>query len=579
MPDARAQRTERGIARRLRTLSVRVRLMILAIIAIVPLIVERVHNEETDRRDRIEAARQQVTDMARQGAAEQNQVIVSARVLLQMIAATHAQFNFSDAECSHFLTRIAASEAGIKTLSIANVLGKIVCSSNPDALGLDISERPHFTKAIDTAGFVLSDYYFGTRITSPLITLALAQRGANGAAAAVVLGVLDLNWFERVAKTFVPRSGSMLMIDSNGTILAQYPSGESLVGKSFKDHALVRAMLTQPEGLVTENDLDGVRRIFGFEQLPGTRARIAFGVNEAEVLASVDREMWNAFTELLAVAVLVLLGIWFGGERLLVRPIRALADTASRIGHGDAKTHAAELPWAAEFVPLATALDDMASKLSAREQDLRDINMQLRELSQVDALTGLANRRAFNTQLATQWQSAAKLRQPIAILMIDVDYFKLFNDHYGHVQGDNCLRKVGGILLEHTRVHAAAAAPTISADLPPSFERINSRRRQPDFAARYGGEEFAILLHGVDASGALHVAERLRKAVEDLLMAHSGAPWGFVSISIGAASIVPASHHPPEKLTEFADAALYQAKKQGRNRVVAHSDMALSKAG
>jgi len=564
MPDQSRQMPKAKTMRPKRTLSVRVRLMIVAIIAIVPLIAERIHNEEIDRGDRIEAAQKRVLDVARQGAAEQNKVIVSTRSLLQVIATAHSQFKFSDAECSQFLAAIAAPSSGIKTLSISSVLGKIVCSSAPEALGLDISERAHFTRAIDTAGFVLSDYFSGTRVHGPLITLALAERGENGAAASVVLGLLDLSWFEKVARTLVPLSGCMLMVDGKGVILARYPAAKNYVGQvgsNVRDYPLVRAMLSKPEGLVTESALDGVRRIFGFVQLPETNARIAFGIDESEVLARANREMWTAFAELAIVAALVLLGIWFGGERLLVRPIKALAETASRIGHGDTKTHAGELPWATEFVPLAVALDDMAGKLDAREQELRDTNMQLRELAQVDALTGLANRRTFNSQLATEWQAAGKLSQPLAILMIDVDHFKQFNDHYGHAQGDNCLRKIGGILMEHTRS---------------TSERAQSRK--PDFAARYGGEEFAILLQGANATDALRVGERLRKAVENLLMAHAGAPWGFVSISIGVASWLPASHLSPQELMECADAALYEAKKLGRNRVAVHADVLLSQA-
>ena len=192
MPNADRQRLEIEPARARRTLSVRVRLMIFAIIAIVPVVMERIHNEEFDRSDRIEAAHKRVLDVAQRGAAEQNQVIVSTRALLQVIADAHAEFKFSDTECSRFLTKIAATAPGIKTLSIASALGKINCSSNLDAIGLDISDRPHFIKAIDTVGFVLSDYFLGTRGSGPRITLALAQRGANGAAAAVVLGVLDL---------------------------------------------------------------------------------------------------------------------------------------------------------------------------------------------------------------------------------------------------------------------------------------------------------------------------------------------------------------------------------------------------
>jgi two-component system chemotaxis family response regulator WspR len=97
-----------------------------------------------------------------------------------------------------------------------------------------------------------------------------------------------------------------------------------------------------------------------------------------------------------------------------------------------------------------------------------------------------------------------------------------------------------------------------------------------DFAARYGGEEFAVLLQGADLDAALTIGERLRQGVEDLLMAHAGAPWGFVSISIGAASMVPSEHRNAEELTESADACLYEAKRQGRNRVAGSVSVSLS---
>ena len=552
--------------------------MLVAIVAIIPLLLERIHNEEIDRADRIEAAYKQALDVAREGAAEQNEVIASTRALLQVIASTRATFNLSDDSCNRFLAKIAETSSGIKTLSVANVRGQIVCSANPNTIGLDISERPHFAKAIDTAGFVLSDYYPGTRIGGPLMTLALAQRGENDAAAAVVLGVLDLSWFARMAKNLVPPTGTMLMVDGKGTLLARYPSSEELIGRTYGDNPLVRVMLARPEGLMTATDVDGVRRIFGYVQLPGIQARIAFGLDEKDVLASADREMWMAFGEMSFVAVLVLLGIWFGGERLLVRPISALAETAVRIGHGDTKTHAADLPWAAEFVPLAAALDDMADKLRVREQELRDSNKQLRDLAQLDALTGLGNRRSFNERLTAEWAHARAAQQPIAVLMIDVDYFKLFNDHYGHVQGDCCLRKVGDVLKAATRERPDAFTQMIEAELSPSFQRIVGRARRPDFAARYGGEEFAVLLQGADLEAATAVAERLRQDIEDLLIAHAGAAWGFVSISVGAASMLPLDHHGQQELTEAADAALYQAKRHGRNCVVAHKPIRLSQS-
>jgi len=145
--------------------------MILAVIAIVPLLLERIHNEEFDRNERIQAAYKQALDVARQGAAEQNEVIASARAILQVIATARATFDASNNECNRFLATIAKPVPWIKALSVANLQGRIICSSESVSLDLDVSERPHFRKAVATDEFVLSDYYVGTRIKTPLITL------------------------------------------------------------------------------------------------------------------------------------------------------------------------------------------------------------------------------------------------------------------------------------------------------------------------------------------------------------------------------------------------------------------------
>jgi GGDEF domain-containing protein len=576
MPNNRQQGSDSGTARHRRALSIRARLMLLTVVALVPLLIERIYNEEIDRKEHIEVAYKQALDVARQGTAAQNEAIISARAVLQVVASARETFSTSDESCGRFLAHIAKPLPWIRVLSVANLQGRIFCSSLPEALGLEVSGRRHFDKAVDSSDFVLSDYFVASRLEAPVITLALAQRGPNNAAAAVVLGVLDLSWFEKVAKAFVPQSGRMLMIDGSGTVLAQYPSHQDLIGKQFKDHPMVRKILAQSEGVATETAFDGVRRIFGYVQLPGTQTHIAVGLDEKEVLSRANREMWRALAEVGGIAALVLLGIWFGGERLLMRPLRALAKAASRISLGEVKTRFAELPLAAEFVPLAVALNDMADKLNDREQELRDSNEQLRELARVDALTGLANRRAFNERLVSEWKHAAQLRHSIAVLMIDVDFFKRFNDHYGHVQGDACLCKVGGVLMLGTRVQTNSP-PASGVHLPPSFHRIAGRARHEDFAARYGGEEFAILLRGADLDTALQVGERLRQGVEGLLIAHGGAPWGFVSISIGAAVILPTEGDNPNDLTEAADAALYEAKRLGRNRVAGPAQAALSR--
>lgn len=579
MPGA-AKQTSAPEASPRRTLSIRVRLMILAGIAILPVVAERIYNVELNRADRIQAVYDEALDRARHGAALQDDALVSARTFLQAAATARATFDASDDQCNRYLTTIVKLAPWLNTLSVADTHGRIICSSYPGAIGLDISQRPHFTKALERSDFFLSDYFVGERRKVPFVTLSLAQRDSTGTATAVMIGLLELSWFAEAGRTFVPPSGSMLMTDSKGAVLARYPGRADLVGRRFADHPLVRNMLADSQGFVTAEDVDGVRRIFGFFKLAGTSAHIAVGFDEKTALARVNREMWMAFLELGLVAVLISLCIWFGGNRLLVRPIQALAQSAARIGRGETKMLASAQPWAAEFVPLAVAMDDMARQLGAREQELRDTNSQLRELAQIDALTGLANRRSFNERLLAEWKLAYKLRQPISVLMIDVDYFKLFNDHYGHVQGDNCLRKLAGVLRSGTRVRDVNIAGLVSdADLPPSFHRITGRSIRSDFVARYGGEEFIVLLQGADLDIARQVGERLRQGVEDLLMAHNGAPWGFVSISVGGASIVPTDPHDPQQLTEAADAALYQAKAEGRNRMVTREPVRLSHAG
>jgi PleD family two-component response regulator len=180
-----------------------------------------------------------------------------------------------------------------------------------------------------------------------------------------------------------------------------------------------------------------------------------------------------------------------------------------------------------------------------REQQLRESNRQLRQLAYADALSGLANRRAFNGQFATDWRSAAEFASAITVLIIDVDHFKLFNDHYGHVAGDRCLKKISEVLVAGTRTRADGEPLA----MPPSFRPAVARAC--DFTARYGGEEFAVLLQRADLDTARRVAERLRRAVENLNIAHEGSPLGCVTISVGAASTVPAEGDSALELVEM----------------------------
>jgi diguanylate cyclase (GGDEF)-like protein len=183
----------------------------------------------------------------------------------------------------------------------------------------------------------------------------------------------------------------------------------------------------------------------------------------------------------------------------------------------------------------------LEQKVAERTEQLRLANAQLEILSGTDALTGLANRRRLDVELELAWQTAAGRDESLATAMIDIDYFKLYNDHLGHAAGDGCLRLV---------------AQTIARAV-----------RDAGLVARYGGEEFTVVMPGADPDRAFEIAERVQRAVHELGQAHPDAPCGVVTVSIGVSCEVPAGGRTVTDLIADADAALYEAKEGGRNQV------------
>jgi diguanylate cyclase len=197
------------------------------------------------------------------------------------------------------------------------------------------------------------------------------------------------------------------------------------------------------------------------------------------------------------------------------------------------------------FRRLQDAHKDLATsqeELLRIQQQLRDANALLSELSIRDGLTGLYNRRHFDTVIDTEWRRAVRSGNPVSLLMLDLDCFKKLNDTYGHQRGDECLREIASLLeVQPHRAH--------------------------DIVARYGGEEFAILLPGATLSGAVKLAESIRRAVREMRFENSGSATGFVTISIGVCSHTPRVGEECDTLVREADIALYGAKQLGRNRV------------
>jgi len=183
---------------------------------------------------------------------------------------------------------------------------------------------------------------------------------------------------------------------------------------------------------------------------------------------------------------------------------------------------------------------------SVRARVTNHVNLKIRsdmlqELAQVDVLSGIHNRRYFEEQYVKLWNNCLRNGYMMTLIMMDVDNFKAFNDHYGHTAGDDCLRRV-----------AVALRGTL--------------KRPMDLIARYGGEEFVAILPSTDEEGSQHIVEKMLQAVRDLDLPHSHSIHGKVTVSMGYAHTLPAEDMNPKELLEHADKALYQAKAMGKNQ-------------
>jgi len=234
-------------------------------------------------------------------------------------------------------------------------------------------------------------------------------------------------------------------------------------------------------------------------------------------------------------------------QRAILRPIQQLTDHALAIEREKDFSKQINMERRDEIGKLAHSFDTMVQTIDKQTSDLHLANEQLIILTVQDGLTGIANRRMFDNYLNKEWRRALREQVPLSLIILDVDFFKQYNDTYGHQQGDRCL---------------IAVAQTMQ----------NTIRRPADLAARYGGEEFALVLPNTHEEGAMFIAERVRQRVQDLKLAHSVSEVSnYVSISLGVVTRIPQvgkDNQGPGILVQSADKALYQAKKQGRNRTV-----------
>ena len=545
---------------------IRARLVLLALILVVPLMLDRVRLLEDTRSKQVAQAANELSELARHTADAQREIISTVQAVVKSSAYIYAAASHQGRGCAIMRASLRVDLPWIRSLSVIAGDGVVQCSTEQNVVGIDLSDRSYFKRARDDHEFVVSDYIFSRAANLPTLMAAYPVSAIAGGQEAVIIAAVELTWMSQLLSNRGERSGvSVVLVDSKGTILASPPKSANLIGQQLKDTSLLEAVtlreinLDREFGSISFEGADGEKKAVSFARVSGTGARMIVSVNQSIMLGDINRDIRTAYLQLGFVGLLTLLGAWFAGERLIIRPLRMMTDMANRFGRGELSARASSTTVPREFIPLARAFDAMASQLSEREREMAAANDRLTVIASLDLVSGLANRRGFQSRLDFEWMKALQSNSQLSVLMIDVDHFKLFNDTYGHPEGDACLSRIGEVL--------ATTADTCAG-----------------FAARYGGEEFCLLLPNSNAARATQVAEKVRATVEGLAIPHLTSACKTVTVSVGVATITPGAAQPQDDLIEAADAALYAAKRRGRNAVVEHglsrtADMPVSLAG
>ena len=533
---------------------IRARLVLLALIVVGPLMVERIRSLDETRSRQILAAQKEFSSIARHSANAQSEVFASVEAVLKSSAYIYTSAAQVNRSCAIMRASLRGDMPWIRSLTVAGKDGTARCSTWPEAVeqGLNFSDRSYFQEALATGEFVVSDYLFSRMTHQPSVMAAYLAPGITSDDDAVILAAVNLDWMSKIIDNLGGRPGiSAVLVDRTGMVLAAPAAQASRIGKPMADPSLLpriaaqMANSPQKSGSLSFTADDGTPRSVSFAALAGTGAQLIVSIDEAQISATADHEIRTAYLQLGLVCLFVLLGALVVAERLIMKPIEMLEVTAQCFGRGDWSSRVPRNRLPAEFAPLARALYGMAAKLRGRERELRASNEQLTVLASIDMLSGLANRRGFQDRLDLEWLKGQQSGHGLALLMIDVDHFKLFNDTYGHPEGDACLTQLGEAL--------AALASEVTG-----------------FAGRYGGEEFCLLLPDGDMGRAIQVGEMVRTAIWNLSVPHVTSAFQQVTVSIGVASATPTERDSPVDLIEAADAALYAAKRRGRNTVVQH---------
>lgn len=525
-------------------MGLRARLLWALLLGLCLFLAERVWTVTRYQSELLAAAQERALDLALRGQAAFEQDVASAKVTLGMLAERQAEL-LDGSRCDSLLASTLAVAPNILHLTVTNTEGVVTCSTLTRSIGENYMDRPHIRVPLQSGTWYISDLIHGRVLQEPTLFVALPLTNTDGDTSALALARLNLTWLS----TFIANNDrfgetSTILVDSTGEYAAEFPDKEDGASRALVPR-IARAVLARSEGAADLRDGSGRGVLIGFTRLSLNNAHLAVLVDKDTALAATTRALRETFLAFAAIFALVGASVAIGGSRYIMHPIERLVASLSAVGRGAPLPAEALATGVKELQPLERAIEEMSRRLADRERELRNANGHLEALATIDPLTQIANRRAFDNYFQTVWKSALEAGSNVGIIILDVDHFKSFNDIYGHIAGDQCLRQIAAALGHEVR-----------------FER--------DLVARLGGEEFVVLLPDSVPAYVKSVAYRLRRAVEALAITHSPTALGIITISVGFASHAPKPGDPPGMLLGNADRALYRAKREGRNNVRGH---------
>ena len=417
--------------------------------------------------------------------------------------------------------------------------------------GRDFSETEYFQRA-QSGRHYRSPVYFRDGGLFMRVAMAVGPEAAG-----ITVAEIDLEFLlAGISQIKVGANGHAYAVDAQGRLIAHPDIGLVLRNTHLTELPQIQAALHPSRQEVPElkhaHNLKGDDVLTAFAAIP----QLGWFVFVEEPLSEAYRSLYAQAARsalLVLVGMLIALAASVAMVQHMTRPIRSLQDGAALIGQG-ALDHRISVTTGDELEALANSFNRMAEqlqesyatleqKVEERTSELAESNRKLELLSATDALTGIANRRRFDEVLALEWSRATRTRQPLALAMLDIDWFKPYNDHYGHQAGDVCLQRVAHVIS-------------------------SSICRGTDLVARYGGEEFVFMAPATNAETALSLAQKLCEEFRSIALPHDQSPFGCVTVSIGVASMIPDVEQSSKVLIEAADRAMYRAKELGRNRVI-----------